>query len=124
MPRRASSSFARVLFPISSTCAACASWSSARTAPRVLHELGAEVIAIGNEPNGFNINDECGATYTKALSDAVRAHRADLGIALDGDGDRLTRAAAEGRMYDGDQLVYVIARHRIQTGTMKGGGGG
>jgi phosphoglucosamine mutase len=79
------------------------------------------VIAIGNEPNGFNINDECGATHTKALSDAVRAHRADLGIALDGDGDRLMMADAEGRIYDGDQLVYVIARHRIQSGYMKGG---
>jgi phosphoglucosamine mutase len=99
----------------------CANGATYHVAPHVLHELGAEVIAIGNEPNGFNINDECGATHTKALSDAVRAHRADLGISLDGDGDRLMMADAEGRIYDGDQLVYVIARHRIQSGYMKGG---
>ena len=99
----------------------CAHGATYHVAPHVLHELGAEVIAIGNEPNGFNINAECGATHTKALSDAVRAHRADLGIALDGDGDRLMMADAQGRIYDGDQLVYVIARHRIQTGYMKGG---
>ncbi len=99
----------------------CANGATYHIAPHVLHELGAEVIAIGNEPNGFNINDDCGATHTQALADAVRRHRADLGIALDGDGDRLMMADAKGRIYDGDQLVYVIARHRIQTGYMKGG---
>jgi phosphoglucosamine mutase len=99
----------------------CAHGATYHIAPHVLHELGAEVIAVGNEPNGFNINDACGATFTKTLSDAVREHRADIGIALDGDGDRLMMADAQGRIYDGDQLVYVIARHRIQTGYMKGG---
>jgi phosphoglucosamine mutase len=99
----------------------CANGAPYHIAPHVLHELGAEVIAIGNEPNGFNINDECGATHTQTLSDAVRAQRADIGIALDGDGDRLMMADGEGRIYDGDKLVYVIARHRIQTGQMKGG---
>lgn len=99
----------------------CAHGATYHIAPHVLHELGAEVIAIGNAPDGFNINDECGATHTGALSDAVKTHRADLGIALDGDGDRLMMADARGRIYDGDQLVYVIARHRIQTGYMKGG---
>jgi phosphoglucosamine mutase len=99
----------------------CAHGATYHIAPHVLHELGAEVIAIGNEPNGFNINNECGATQTKALSDAVRAQRADVGIALDGDGDRLMMADAQGRIYDGDELLYVIARHRIQTGYMKGG---
>lgn len=99
----------------------CAHGATYHIAPHVLHELGAEVIAIGNAPDGFNINDECGATHTRALSDAVRTHRADVGIALDGDGDRLMMADAKGRIYDGDQLVYVIARHRIQTGYMKGG---
>jgi phosphoglucosamine mutase len=59
--------------------------------------------------------------HTEALAKAVRAHRADLGISLDGDGDRLMMADAKGRIYDGDQLVYVIARHRIQSGYMKGG---
>ncbi|WP_273527640.1 phosphoglucosamine mutase [Pseudomonas sp.] len=99
----------------------CAHGATYHIAPHVLHELGAEVVAIGNEPNGFNINDDCGATHTQALSDAVRRHRADLGIALDGDGDRLMMADGKGRIYDGDQLVYIIARHRIQTGYMKGG---
>lgn len=99
----------------------CAHGATYHVAPPVLHELGAEVIAIGNEPNGFNINDQCGATHTNALSAAVREHQADLGIALDGDGDRLMMADSQGRIYDGDQLVYIIARHRIQTGYMKGG---
>jgi phosphoglucosamine mutase len=99
----------------------CAHGATYHVAPHVLHELGAEVIAIGNEPNGFNINDDCGATHTAALATAVRQHRADVGIALDGDGDRLMMADASGRIYDGDQLVYVIARHRVQTGYMKGG---
>ncbi|MHB1352943.1 MAG: phosphoglucosamine mutase [Thiobacillus sp.] len=99
----------------------CAHGATYHVAPHVLHELGAEVVAIGNEPNGFNINEACGATHTPALSDAVRAHHADIGIALDGDGDRLMMADAHGRIYDGDQLVYVIARHRLETGYMKGG---
>jgi phosphoglucosamine mutase len=99
----------------------CAHGATYHVAPHVLHELGAEVIPVGNEPNGFNINDKCGATHTQAMAEAVRRHRADLGIALDGDGDRLMMADAKGRIYDGDQLVYVIARHRIQTGYMKGG---
>ncbi|MFN3715319.1 MAG: phosphoglucosamine mutase [Thiobacillus sp.] len=99
----------------------CANGATYHIAPHVLHELGAEVIAIGNAPNGLNINEECGATHTRTLSDAVKTHRADLGISLDGDGDRLMMADAKGRIYDGDQLVYVIARHRIQCSYMKGG---
>lgn len=99
----------------------CAHGATYHVAPHVLHELGAEVVAIGNEPNGFNINEACGATHTPALADAVRAHHADIGISLDGDGDRLMMADAHGRIYDGDQLVYVIARHRLETGYMKGG---
>lgn len=99
----------------------CANGATYHIAPHVFHELGAEVVAIGNAPDGFNINEGCGATQTQALSDAVRAHHADLGVAFDGDGDRLMMADATGRIYDGDQLVYVIARHRIQTGYMKGG---
>ncbi len=99
----------------------CAHGATYHIAPHVLHELGAEVISIGNAPNGYNINDECGATHTRALSEAVKSNRADIGIALDGDGDRLMMADAHGRIYDGDQLLYVIARHRIQTGYMKGG---
>ena len=99
----------------------CAHGATYHIAPHVLHELGAEVVAIGNEPDGFNINDECGATHTPTLAAAVRKHHADVGIALDGDGDRLMMADAHGRVYDGDQLVYVIARHRIQSNYMKGG---
>ena len=99
----------------------CAHGATYHIAPHVLHELGAEVIAIGNAPNGYNINDECGATATAALTAAVQAHQAHLGIALDGDGDRLMMADAKGRIYDGDALLYVIARHRIQCNYMKGG---
>jgi phosphoglucosamine mutase len=99
----------------------CANGATYHVAPHVLHELGADVVAIGNEPNGFNINDGCGATHTQTLAEAVRSHGADIGIALDGDGDRLMMADAKGRIYDGDQLVYVIARHRIESGYMKGG---
>jgi len=99
----------------------CAHGATYHIAPHVLHELGAEVIAIGNAPNGYNINDQCGATSTAALTAAVQAHQAHLGIALDGDGDRLMMADATGRIYDGDALLYVIARHRIQCNYMKGG---
>lgn len=99
----------------------CAHGATYHIAPHVLHELGAEVIAIGNMPNGYNINDECGATYTPALTAAVLDHHADVGIALDGDGDRLMMADSTGRIFDGDELLYVIARHRIQSNYMKGG---
>jgi phosphoglucosamine mutase len=87
----------------------CAHGAGYHVAPPVFHELGAEVIAVGNEPDGFNINAGCGATHPQFLADKVREHRADLGIALDGDGDRLAMADSEGRLYDGDQLLYVIA---------------
>jgi len=90
-------------------------------APPVLHELGAEVIAIGDDPNGFNINDGVGATSPGALQKAVKAHRADMGIALDGDGDRLVMVDARGVAYDGDQLLYVIARDAQRRKRMGGG---
>jgi phosphoglucosamine mutase len=99
----------------------CAHGATYHVAPHVFHELGAEVIAMGHEPNGMNINDGCGATHADAVSQAVVAHAADLGIALDGDGDRLIMADAAGKIYDGDQLLYVIARHRHAAGTLKGG---
>ncbi len=99
----------------------CAHGATYHVAPHVFHELGAEVIAIGAEPNGFNINAECGATHTASLSAAVRQHQADFGIALDGDGDRLMMADRDGRIFDGDQLVYIIARHRVASAGMKGG---
>ena len=91
-------------------------------AQHVFHELGADVVAIGNQPDGFNINAACGATHPQTLRDAVRLERADLGIALDGDGDRLVMVDAKGEIYDGDQLLYVIASHRMrQRPQLRGG---
>jgi len=90
-------------------------------ARHVFHELGAEVVAIGAEPNGLNINDGFGATKPQALQKAVVEHHADVGVALDGDGDRLIMVDSTGRLYDGDQLLYVIAKHRQAEGSMKGG---
>lgn len=99
----------------------CAHGATYHIAPHVFHELGAEVIAIGNKPDGLNINQECGSTYPKALQDAVRAHGAQVGIALDGDGDRLVMVDETGKLYDGDYLLYLIARHRHRTGSLRGG---
>ncbi|MDR0479243.1 MAG: phosphoglucosamine mutase [Burkholderiaceae bacterium] len=82
-------------------------------APMVLHELGADVTAIGAAPDGLNINDGVGATHPQALMRAVREQGADLGIALDGDADRVQMVDAQGRLYDGDQLLYVIAIDRL-----------
>ncbi|PFH11983.1 phosphoglucosamine mutase [Collimonas sp. PA-H2] len=89
-------------------------------APHVFHELGAEVIAIGNQPNGFNINAGFGATAPDALALAVRANRADIGIALDGDADRLLMVDATGRIYNGDELLYVMVKDRMKIGPVKG----
>ncbi|MDR0481136.1 MAG: phosphoglucosamine mutase [Gallionellaceae bacterium] len=99
----------------------CAHGAAYRVAPCVFHELGADVISIGAQPDGKNINDGCGATAPANLQRAVREHQADLGIALDGDGDRLVMVDASSAVYDGDQLMYVIARHRHAQGTLKGG---
>jgi phosphoglucosamine mutase len=90
-------------------------------ARHVFHELGADVIAIGAEPNGKNINDGYGATKPANLQKAVVEHHADLGVALDGDGDRLVMVDAAGTLYDGDQLLYVIAKHRQAQGKLQGG---
>ncbi len=90
-------------------------------ARHVFHELGAEVIAIGAEPDGKNINHGYGATAPDNLRKAVVEHKADIGIALDGDGDRLIMVDSSGQLYDGDQLLYVIARHRQAQGTLHGG---
>jgi len=98
----------------------CAHGAAYHVAPPVFHELGADVIAIGDEPNGFNINDQVGATHPGSLAAAVTRHRADVGIALDGDGDRLLMADASGATYDGDQLLYVIASRRAQDGRLAG----
>lgn len=89
-------------------------------APHVFHELGAEVVAIGNQPNGLNINDGYGATAPAALADAVRANHADLGIALDGDADRLLMVDASGRIYNGDELLYVMVKDRMAVAPVRG----
>jgi len=99
----------------------CAHGAAYHVAPHVFHELGADVEAVGVDPDGFNINDGVGATSPAALQAAVKRHKADLGIALDGDGDRLVMVDAAGKLYDGDQLLYVIARHRKQKGELAGG---
>lgn len=98
----------------------CAHGAAYHIAPHVLHELGAEVVAIGNQPNGTNINDKVGATDTHALSAAVQHHRADLGIALDGDADRLMMTDSTGRVYNGDELLYLLAQDRIGQGRLSG----
>ncbi len=98
----------------------CAHGAAYHIAPDVFHELGAEVIAIGNQPNGTNINDECGATAPEALSAAVIEHKADLGIALDGDADRLLMVDAAGRIYNGDELLYVMVKDRLSIGPVAG----
>lgn len=98
----------------------CAHGAAYHIAPDVFHELGAEVISIGVQPNGLNINAGVGATAPQALAEAVGEHGADLGIALDGDADRIQMVDAAGRLYDGDQLLYAIVRHRAQKGKVAG----
>ncbi|HKO88239.1 MAG TPA: phosphoglucosamine mutase [Burkholderiales bacterium] len=98
----------------------CAHGAGYHIAPHVFHELGAEVIAIGDKPTGININDGVGATHPQSLSEAVVQHGANLGIALDGDGDRLMMVDAKGKLYDGDQLLYVIVSQRAKRGDVGG----
>ena len=98
----------------------CAHGAAYDIAPHVFHELGAEVISIGASPDGFNINAGFGATAPKAMSAAVLSHRADLGIALDGDADRLVMCDAKGRVYNGDELLYIMVRDRMMTGPVAG----
>ena len=93
----------------------CAHGAAYDVAPHVFHELGADVIPIGVAPNGFNINDGVGATAPDALVRAVRANHADLGIALDGDTDRLQVVDSAGRLYNGDELLYVLVKDRMAT---------
>lgn len=93
----------------------CANGAAYQVAPHVLHELGAEVVSIGVTPNGFNINEGVGATAPEALVRAVRANHADLGIALDGDADRVVIVDHTGRIYNGDELLYVLVQDRIAT---------
>ena len=98
----------------------CAHGAAYEIAPCVFHELGAEVVEIGTAPDGFNINEGVGATHPETLQAAVRAHRADLGIALDGDADRLIMADGEGRLYNGDELLYVVVQDGLAQGKTSG----
>ncbi|MHB8253409.1 MAG: phosphoglucosamine mutase [Acidiferrobacter sp.] len=99
----------------------CAHGAAYQIAPHVFGELGAEVIAIGNTPDGFNINRECGSTYPQTLRQAVLAEGADVGIALDGDGDRVIMIDHHGAIIDGDRILYIIATHRKRCGTAVAG---
>ena len=100
----------------------CAHGAAYKVAPRVLSELGADVIPIAVEPNGKNINDHCGAVFPQAMQEAVVLHNADIGIALDGDADRLIVADEHGNKIDGDQIMALVTRDAADAGTLKGGG--
>lgn len=99
----------------------CANGAAYHIAPNVFRELGAEVVEIGVEPDGLNINLDCGATHPDVLKRFVLKEKADLGIALDGDGDRVILIDPQGNIFDGDELLYIIVKHRKECGTLKGG---
>ncbi len=99
----------------------CANGATYDIAPKVFDELGAEVIAIGDDPDGMNINDGCGSTQPEWLQKNVRISNADLGIAFDGDGDRVMMVDSQGNLVDGDELLFIIARERQQSGKLFGG---
>src|SRR5476651_2122885 len=99
----------------------CANGATYHIAPSVLRELGAKVIAIGCEPDGMNINEKCGATDVGQLQQRVLAEKADVGLAFDGDGDRIIMVDHEGNKVDGDQIMYIIAREGLRQGQLKGG---
>ncbi|OFZ70865.1 MAG: phosphoglucosamine mutase [Betaproteobacteria bacterium RBG_16_58_11] len=99
----------------------CGHGATYHIAPHVFHELGAEVISIGVKPDGLNINLECGTTHPEALQQAVMENQADIGIAFDGDGDRMMMVDADGKLYDGDLMLYIIACYRAKQGRLKGG---
>jgi phosphoglucosamine mutase len=99
----------------------CANGAAYHIAPLVFSELGADVVAVANEPDGFNINRECGSTFPIFLKKTVQAEKADLGIALDGDGDRVIMMDARGDTLDGDHLLHVIAMDRKASGRLRGG---
>jgi len=99
----------------------CANGAAYHIAPNVYAELGADVSSIAAEPNGFNINDGCGSTRPEGLQEAVLRESADLGIALDGDGDRVILVDADGELVDGDKSLFVLASERARNGTMHGG---
>lgn len=99
----------------------CAHGATYKVAPSVFRELGAEVVVLSAQPNGLNINDNCGSTHTEALQAAVLAEQADLGIAFDGDGDRVLMVDHTGTVVDGDELLFIIARDLHGRGKLQGG---
>ncbi|MBL38645.1 MAG: phosphoglucosamine mutase [Xanthomonadales bacterium] len=99
----------------------CANGATYRIAPDVFRELGAEVIALNHKPDGLNINLDCGSTHPEGLCEAVVAHGADVGVAFDGDGDRVVMVDHEGRLVDGDQILFILATARAARGDLKGG---
>ncbi|MCJ8170717.1 phosphoglucosamine mutase [Atopomonas sediminilitoris] len=99
----------------------CANGATYKVAPSVFRELGAQVVVLADQPDGLNINAGCGSTHTQALRDAVVAQQADLGIAFDGDGDRVLMVAPDGREIDGDELLYIIARDLKRRDKLQGG---
>ena len=100
----------------------CANGAAYKVAPTALYELGAEVIEVGVNPDGFNINEECGSTHPKAMAQAVKEYRADIGIALDGDADRLVICDEKGQIVDGDQIMAIIAKAYADSARLAGGG--
>jgi len=100
----------------------CANGAAYKVAPRVLYELGADVVPIAVSPDGRNINASCGAVAPDAMQEAVVLHGADIGIALDGDADRVILADEHGRRIDGDQIMALVTRNLAEAGTLKGGG--
>jgi len=99
----------------------CANGAGYKAAPQILQELGATVIALGTNPNGININDRCGSTYPETMRQAVKKNKADLGIALDGDADRLIVCDEQGTIIDGDQIIGMIANRWNKKNILKGG---
>jgi len=100
----------------------CANGAAYKVAPTALYELGAEVVEVGVSPNGLNINEECGSTHPAAIAAAVRQYRADVGISLDGDADRLVICDEKGQIVDGDQIMALIAAAWAAKGALLGGG--
>ena len=100
----------------------CANGAAYKVAPEVLYELGAEVIKVGVDPNGCNINADCGSTHPETLAEAVKRYRADIGIALDGDADRVIICDEKGQVVDGDQIMALVALDWAKRGMLKGGG--
>src|SRR5215469_5189362 len=119
---------AKATFPKSLTLAGlrvavdCANGAAYRVAPTALYELGAEVIPVGVAPDGFNINDECGSTYPASIQAAVKQYRADIGISMDGDADRVVICDEKGQIVDGDQIMAIIASAWAASGALTGGG--